>query len=64
MKKNDIPLPKKMTGITENDVMLNNEKKMFLFLKNDTNHRKWRYWKKWQSFALKKWHKSQKMTLC
>ena len=26
MKNNDIPLPKKMTRITEKDVMLNNEK--------------------------------------
>ena len=43
MKNNDIPLPKKMTQITENDVMLNNEKIDFLYLKNDTNHRKWRY---------------------
>ena len=33
MKNNDIPLPKKITGITENDVMLNNKKIMFLCLK-------------------------------
>ena len=26
IKKNDVPLPKKMTQITENDIMLNNEK--------------------------------------
>ena len=43
-EKNDVPLPKKMTRITKNDVMLINEKKWCSFaLKNDTNHRKWRY---------------------
>ena len=33
-KNNDIHLPKKMTQITENDVMPNNKKMMFLCLKN------------------------------
>ena len=39
-EKKDVPLPKKMTRITENDVI---EKMMFLCLKNYMNHRKWHY---------------------